>query len=422
MTTKTDITLLPCPCCGVAARMSDDYENSDGEPAVECSSCNLLSWTVEDWNRRAAVEADRQGRMPSDEEIEEFCAAYADEMGCIHDDTHVDLIRAALSRYSSGQPAAPTGLDFHIDSRNGFHTVVFDDGSRRSASEQECALWDALMSGQPAAATADYERGRADGWAAGLDEAHGRPAASAEPFQTRVQPWLIECFGPTIAGDREERNQRFMEEALELVQSCGCTASEAHKLVGYVFGRPVGEPAQEVGGVMVTLAALCLANDLDMHVAGEKELARINAPETLLKIRAKQAAKPKYSPLPAAPVAAQAPVVAWMDDGSTTRGVGKPAYRVVSAATKAEMPATVAAAYSTPLGVIGAAQPCDHVYEARPIDGSRSAVALVEAVCRKCGARGGVSLTPDMQRDEKRGAESGRDHDTARVTKGADHA
>lgn len=101
-----DITLLPCPCCGAPAVTGADaeYENSNGEPAVECSSCNVMSWTVEDWNRRAAVEADRQGRMPSDEEIEEFCAAYADEMGCIHDDTHVDLIRAALSRYSNGQP------------------------------------------------------------------------------------------------------------------------------------------------------------------------------------------------------------------------------------------------------------------------------------------------------------------------------
>jgi hypothetical protein len=128
------------------------------------------------------------------------------------------------------------------------------------------------------------------------------------PFQTRVQPWLMECFGEMIAGDREERNHRFLEEALELVQACGCTAGEAHQLVDYVFGRPVGEPAQEVGGVMVTLAALCLANGLDMHANGETELTRINAPEMVKKIRAKQAAKPKYSPLPEAapqPEAAQ---------------------------------------------------------------------------------------------------------------------
>ena len=46
-------------------------------------------------------------------------------------------------------------------------------------------------------------------------------------------------------------------------------------LVDYVWSRPIGEPEQEVGGVMVTLAAYCLAADLDMHAAGETELARI---------------------------------------------------------------------------------------------------------------------------------------------------
>lgn len=119
-------------------------------------------------------------------------------------------------------------------------------------------------------------------------------------FQQRIQPWLLECFGPMIASDREERNHRFLEEALELVQSTGCTAIEAHRLVDYVYNRPVGEPAQEVGGCMVTLAALCLANNLDMHQAGETELARINQPDMVVKIRKKQATKPKHSPLPQA--------------------------------------------------------------------------------------------------------------------------
>ena len=117
-----------------------------------------------------------------------------------------------------------------------------------------------------------------------------------EQFQSRVQPWMIDCFGPAIAGDREERNHRFLEEALELVQACGASANEAHQLVEYVYGRPVGEPAQEVGGVMVTLAALCLANGLDMHASGETELARIWT--KVEQIRAKQAAKPAMSPLP----------------------------------------------------------------------------------------------------------------------------
>lgn len=118
----------------------------------------------------------------------------------------------------------------------------------------------------------------------------------AESFQKRVHPWMMECFGSEIASDKTERNHRFIEEALELVQSCGTAASECHQLVDYVFGRPVGEPYQESGGVMVTHAALCLANGLDMHENGEIELARIWT--KVEKIRAKQASKPKHSPLP----------------------------------------------------------------------------------------------------------------------------
>ena len=116
-------------------------------------------------------------------------------------------------------------------------------------------------------------------------------------LQSRVAPWMAACFGPEISADLVERNHRFLEEALELVQACGCSEGEAHALVEYVYGRDVGEPHQEVGGVMITLAALCLANALDMHEAGEDELARIWT--KVEQIRAKQAAKPKNSPLPA---------------------------------------------------------------------------------------------------------------------------
>lgn len=126
------------------------------------------------------------------------------------------------------------------------------------------------------------------------------PAAPRE-FQQRVHPWLMVCFGPAISADKQERNHRFLEEALETVQAGGCTASEAHQLVDYVFGRPVGELGQEVGGAMTTLAALCLAHGIDMHTEAEKELARVWT--MVEKIRAKQAAKPKHSPLPAAPAA-----------------------------------------------------------------------------------------------------------------------
>ncbi|UGQ44930.1 hypothetical protein [Massilia endophytica] len=112
-----------------------------------------------------------------------------------------------------------------------------------------------------------------------------------ESFQQRVQPWMLACFGAEIAADSTERNHRFLEESLELAQSCGCTAQEAHQLVDYVFGRAAGEKRQEAGGVMVTLAALCLAHGIDMHACGEEELDMIW--ERIDAIRAKHAGKPK---------------------------------------------------------------------------------------------------------------------------------
>lgn len=117
-----------------------------------------------------------------------------------------------------------------------------------------------------------------------------------QSFQSRVGDWLLACFGESISADKIERNHRFLEEALELVQALGCTADEAHKLVDYVFGRTVGEPIQEVGGVMVTLAALCRASDIDLNAAAETELARVWT--KVEQIREKQKRKPSMSPLP----------------------------------------------------------------------------------------------------------------------------
>ncbi|WP_234851989.1 hypothetical protein [Sinorhizobium meliloti] len=124
-----------------------------------------------------------------------------------------------------------------------------------------------------------------------------RPASKL-PYQHRVGHWMHTCFGNDVSYDKAERNYRFLEEALELTQSCGATAEDALQLVDYVFNRPAGDPFQETGGVEVTLAALCNAHQIDLDKAREAELDRVWSKAD--QIRAKHESKPKgiLSPLP----------------------------------------------------------------------------------------------------------------------------
>lgn len=124
--------------------------------------------------------------------------------------------------------------------------------------------------------------------------------ATLRQVQERTEILCVTIFGAKIAYDAIERNHRFLEEGLELVQSLGCSQNEAHQLVDYVYSRKTGNPFKECGGVMVTLAALCNAQAMSLEDCANVELERIGQPEMMDKIRKKQATKPKNSPLPEA--------------------------------------------------------------------------------------------------------------------------
>jgi len=119
---------------------------------------------------------------------------------------------------------------------------------------------------------------------------------SLNDFQMSIYQWMRECFGLSVVCNIQERNFRFIEEAMELVQSLGCTKTDVQRVMDYVYDRPKGDPAQEVGGVMVTLAGLCSITSLDMSLCAEQEGNRIwNAMDA---IRAKQQTKPVPSGTP----------------------------------------------------------------------------------------------------------------------------
>lgn len=136
-----------------------------------------------------------------------------------------------------------------------------------------------------------------------MDKEGRSPSGEAErdptpSLQARVSSWCQTCFGAKIARDRLERGDRLLEEVLELLQSGDYPPERVAAIRDYTWSRPKGAPAQEVGGVMITLAAYCAAHRIDMQVAAETEYHRISQPEVIAKIRAKQASKPTGSALP----------------------------------------------------------------------------------------------------------------------------
>lgn len=119
--------------------------------------------------------------------------------------------------------------------------------------------------------------------------------------QQRVTDWVNTTFTEAEAKDVPERALRTAEEALELAQACDVDAETLHRLVDYVFSRPVGKPGSEIAGTMVTVYALATALGADAQAEFETELARINTPEIVERCRRRQHEKrealtpPEYS-------------------------------------------------------------------------------------------------------------------------------
>lgn len=106
--------------------------------------------------------------------------------------------------------------------------------------------------------------------------------------QSRVVSWVRKVFSDEVATNVPERVLRFVEEAVELAQACGTDATTIHRLVDYVFNRPVGEAPQEIAGCMVTLYATAHALGVDAQEELEKEISRIQQPEVIDRVRRRQ--------------------------------------------------------------------------------------------------------------------------------------
>jgi hypothetical protein len=93
--------------------------------------------------------------------------------------------------------------------------------------------------------------------------------------QATIATWTTEAFGQEQAISLQQRALRMLEEAVELYQACGAPADMAHRLFDYVFSRPVGDVAQEVGGLSVTVLALSAAAGISAEAEEVREVERV---------------------------------------------------------------------------------------------------------------------------------------------------
>lgn len=244
MTTKTDITLLPCPFCGGEAEMDTRQGylalgtgRLGNRIAAYCRSCNAdMGVCVEDvpdiepeqvadmWNRRAAVEADRQGRMPSDEEIIASVVAYGEACASLITATEREMrlhdIRALLSRYSSGQPAASAEPDdmTPLDDRATYpasmiRRLIREDRARRAAPVAQEPVGEAgTMPGTSGFTTAVF---RASDVPVGTKLYAAPVAAQAQPQQSENQEALADTQRAIIEAAERRGYERAIAECAQ---------------------------------------------------------------------------------------------------------------------------------------------------------------------------------------------------------------
>jgi hypothetical protein len=87
--------------------------------------------------------------------------------------------------------------------------------------------------------------------------------------------WALRCFGSDHVTNTPERALRCLEEAVELAQALGVPMDTAKLCVDTVYKRPVGDPDQEIGGVLHTVAILCEATDRNGAELHEREVRRV---------------------------------------------------------------------------------------------------------------------------------------------------
>lgn len=106
-------------------------------------------------------------------------------------------------------------------------------------------------------------------------EREGHMERARDARQAQVAEWCVAAFGGDHAASLPQRGLRHAEEAIEAAQAAGTNPDQIHKLVDYIYAKPPGDMAQEIGGSGLTLLALANAAGISADDAEAAEVARV---------------------------------------------------------------------------------------------------------------------------------------------------
>jgi hypothetical protein len=89
--------------------------------------------------------------------------------------------------------------------------------------------------------------------------------------------WSIRSFGRAHVQDKKVRALRLAEEAIEFCQARDVPIEQMRLLIDTVYGRPVGDANQEIGGVFMTAVIAAAIEGLDPEECFLIELRRVLA-------------------------------------------------------------------------------------------------------------------------------------------------
>jgi NTP pyrophosphatase (non-canonical NTP hydrolase) len=116
------------------------------------------------------------------------------------------------------------------------------------------------------------------------DQTYLKANQSRDSRQLVVAQWVVKTFGQDSIG-RSSRALRLLEEVIELAQAESVSIEVAHRLLDYVYSRPLGKPEKELGQVGQALLAYAESAGFSAEGTEVTEVERVLSldPEALRK-------------------------------------------------------------------------------------------------------------------------------------------